>query len=1358
MTGRRRRSESKAAAARRRHAWLEVVTTSGPFLTLPVAERAFPNGMPKVDVDLRARLRRIVADALDDPGTHRSALIRLVLADALSWDEALRMGTEIPDSMAEPVPEHGTVVRPDLAFVVPNNLLEGDDEDADDEEDGARGEGPERLLGTITPWGSHPLERTGTGSWTASPVERLSVLLRARDVPVGLTTDGRWWAIVWAPRGGTTGAAVFDASLWSEEPDALDAFVALLERARFLGVAARDRLPALLDESLDNAEAVTEQLSAQVREAVELLVMTLDRVDAESGGALLADVDDDELYAGVVTVMMRIVFLLFAEERRLLRSDAEAYQQAYAIGRLAEDLEQRADLHGPQTLEHRTAAWHRLLAVSRAVHGGVAHEDLRMPAYGGGLFDPDRYPWLEGRSRAGLVGANPPAVDDRTVLRILQAVQYVTVGGERRALTYRALDVEQIGYVYEGLLELEVRTADEPVLQLKRHRAWPRLKGKDRPPELPASVARTWHEDVEAGDPTALAVKLKPRTGITPSRLQRLLAEEVDPGVRTNIAAALKGDDVLIEIAENLAPVLRTDERGHPLITASGRRFLAKSERRATTGTHYTPRSLAEEVVEGALEPLCYRPGPLETDDRTAWQIRPSTELLALRVADIAMGSGAFIVAACRYLADRLLDAWQAEGRGDAAQAIAGREGSAAVSDVEVERVLLDARRLVAEHSLYGVDINPLAVEMAKLSLWLITMDDERPFGFLDDRLICGDSLLGLATWPQLRELHADPTVSRRRAAAGLLDFAGGWREELKRAADLRRRITAAPVTTIRDVEHKARLLAEAREVTDRLGIFADAATAVGLEVAGTTSERTRDAAFEDLRMEVGSTLGDDAAEAALAKRADETIQAGRPRGTDRRQPLHWPLAFPEIFVDDPDPGFDAIATNPPFLGGKKQSGAFGGDYLAWLQRWDGAGTKGSADLAARFVLRGERLLNRRGQLALITTNTLLEGATLEVGMLQATDRGLVLRAGRSSHPWPSRSANLEIVNVWATRTTPAQGTSRWIDGEAVPRLSADLQPVGRISGRPIPLSENDGLAFQGHNVLGTGFTMEAVDAQRMIEADPRNADVVRPYVTGRDLNQRPDGSASRWIVSFGERSDAEAATYRLPWDHVIARVREERLLKDATKYPRMVDEWWKFWQFRQSFEAAIDHLEHVLAIARVSNTALPLRVPTGPVYNEKCVMFALADGASLAVLSSSVHQCWVIRYTSTLRTDLNYTPSDAFATLPLPDPTPALHGLGERLDRERRRLMLDRAWGLTTTYNHVHDPGDIDPAVQALRDLHSEIDHAVMDAYGWDLDLEIGHHRTKIGTRWTVSPAARFELLDLLLEENHRRAGILSP
>jgi hypothetical protein len=435
---------------------------------------------------------------LEDRGASRHQLVSAVLDELLDW--AAHGRTDLPDALGEVLPEQGTVLRPDFGFYVepdvagdeaPEELDEGEEEpdgeeDAPDDRGIADATGPWRVLGMISPWGAHPLARATAGGWTASPVERLAHLLRSRRVPIGLVTDGRWWTLVWAPVGGTVASATWDAEAWSEEPETLAALSALVGRHRFLAAEPRDTLPALFLESLDRQEEITESLGRQVLEAVELSVSTLDTLDAESGRALLSGVSDDNLYDGVVTFLMRLVFLLFAEERRLLPSDEAAYVEAYSVGRLVEQLEERAALSGEAILEHRTSAWHRLLAVSRAIHQGVAHEDLRLPAYGGGLFDPDRYPWLEGRGVSEGPDAVPPRVDDRTVLRMLRAVQFVEVGGERRRLTFRSLDVEQIGYVYEGLLEREVRTANDVVLLLL-----PPPRGKK--PKMPAEVSvREW--------------------------------------------------------------------------------------------------------------------------------------------------------------------------------------------------------------------------------------------------------------------------------------------------------------------------------------------------------------------------------------------------------------------------------------------------------------------------------------------------------------------------------------------------------------------------------------------------------------------------------------------------------------------------------------------------------------------------------------------------------------------------------------------------------------------------------------------------------------------------------------------------
>lgn len=1396
MAAKRTRTYGASEAARRRHAWMDLVTTSGPFLTLPVVNRIFPDGLPPVATDDRRRLRRAVETMLAGDGATRSEAITMLLRDVCQWGPRLVEGTDIPAALAEPIPGHAGIIIPDFGFYAeaeqptyddipgPGPDLDdanaadgnsGDDETGADEDASAEPterepQSPWRMLGLVVPWGERPLARVTRDGWAASPVERLSVLLRAREVPVGLVTDGRWWALVWAPVGGTTAAAVWDAEKFSTEPETLQALVALHTRSRFLAVTDEDTLPALFHESLSAQEQVTVTLGIQVRDAVEMLVTTLDRVDAASGGRLLRraatddsgsedegehyePISDDELYDGVVTVMMRIVFLLFAEERRLLPSDDFRYEAAYGIGRLVDQLETRATLSGEHELENHVGAWHRLLATTRALHRGVAHEDLRLPAYGGGMFDPDRYPWLEGRtSIADDPAAVPPRVDDRTVLHMLRAVQYVTIDRQRRRLTFRALDVEQIGYVYEGLLELEARTADEVTLGLQRRTSGPKKWPKGKPEEsaeIPLGAVYEWLVE----PPKHLRAQLAARTGWTASRVEKELQRLIEAHEKAAITRAVGGDDELAEQILPIAAALRFDERGRPAVTLPGRRYIAPSTRRAATGTHYTPRDLAEDVVNNTLEPLVYRPGPLETSDQDQWQIRPSSEIQSLRVADIAMGSGAFLVAACRYLADRLLDAWVEEGRADAMTTRQRQTRGTAFNprqpgDVDVDHVLLDARRLVAEHCVYGVDINPLAVEMAKLSLWLITMDRERPFGFLDDRLVCGDALLGLASVDQLETLHVDP-VAGRKLSAGALDYTAGWRETLSRAADLRRRITATPVVSIRDVEHKQRLLAEAAELSESLHGVADAVTGVGVRVAKAGKKQT-ETAFTALQLDVAGGDSD-----KLAEQAAKDLQSGRPGGTVPRQPLHWPLAFPEVFVDAVDVGFDAIVGNPPFWGGQKLSSGLGKDYLAWLQRWDGRGVKGSADLAARFVLRAEKLLSSRGQLGYITTNTLAQGDTLEVGLLQATERGMTIRRGRSSHPWPSDSANLEIVSVWGTRPKLASGVMPWLDGVEVPSIGPDLEPVGRVTGRPFPLAENDGIAFQGSNILGLGFTMPPKAAHELIERDPRNADALQPYVIGKDLNQRPDCSASRWVINFHDWSLDRADEYSDLMD-IVRRVVKPGRDTNANKQRREI--WWRFTRPAPELYDAIADLDHVLATPILSSTVMPVRVPTGPVYGHKCVVFATESLADLALMSSDIHSTWVTRYTATTRRDVSYSPSDAFLTLPRPEPTERLAQLGKRLDTERRELMLSRSWGLTTTYNHVHDPSDRDPAVVALRELHAEIDYAVLDAYGWsDLDPEIGHHKTKIGTRWTVSPAARFELLDRLLAENHARHALES-
>ena len=276
------------------------------------------------------------------------------------------------------------------------------------------------------------------------------------------------------------------------------------------------------------------------------------------------------------------------------------------------------------------------------------------------------------------------------------------------------------------------------------------------------------------------------------------------------------------------------------------------------------------------------------------------------------------------------------------------------------------------------------------------------------------------------------------------------------------------------------------------------------------------------------------------------------------------------------------------------------------------------------------------------------------------------------------------------------------------------------------------------------------------IAADPRNAEVLFPYLNGQDLNSRPDASAFRRVIDFGEMTETEASSYKLPWQRVKAKVHLERIVKDAEKYPRMVNEWWKFWNARPMLRGAITNLSEVLAITRVSKTVMPIRVTTGQVFSDSLNVFATASYSDQAVLSSSLHQIWAITYGSGMRSDPRYTPSDVFETFPRPRSSADLIDLGKVLDARRREVMMRRHLGLTEFYNLVNDARLEewqDSDVAHIRHMHCELDQAMIEAYGWnDITLNHGFYTYRQVTRWTVSPGARSELLDRLLSENLSR------
>ena len=1291
----------------------------GAFLTPPVLRRVFPNGVPKLETERRTLVRERLASFLDGDGdsiARRTVWRRFLLHDLLDWSGELREDQQVPAAFNIRLPEHRTSLRPDAILA-----------DIDDQQKA-------RVLvfnhPPGTPFDRRPRQEQAHGSWAATPLEQAEYVCRETSVPVAILTDGENLTLLWAPKGAASGSGTFVTSLFAEEPALLDGFVSLLEARRFFAVGESDSLDSLFRESADAQAEVTTTLGRQVRSAIELLVDAIGRADRERDGALLTGVAPGELYSAVVTVLMRLVFMLSAEERGLFPLSDRVYSSSYAVASLREQLREQARW-GTEALERRTAAWHRILALFRAVHGGVNHSEFRLPAYGGSLFDPDRYPFLEGRdgdTEWKEVESIPLPVDDRTMLGILDALKVLRIGSEARVVSYRTLDIEQIGHVYEGLLDHGCLRAQETVLGFAGRVA----EGEEITlSEAEVQWARgpqefaAWIEEITRMKAPARA---RAEAGVDANREQRLLA-------------VCDSDAALAARIRPFLPYLRDDVREEPYVVLPGGLYVTRVSARRDTGAQYTTKELADEVVHYALEPLVYRPGPAEGASPEDWRLIPAGEILKLKVCDPAVGSGAILVAAGRYLAERLMEAWAAEE----AQNLSRSGLPAATAHVDDDEVL--ARRAIADHCLYGVDRDPLATEMAKLSLWLTTLSKERPFTFLDHAIQCGDSLLGITSMDELDVLYGHG----RLVPVKLKDAIARAKDEALAAAQL---LMEKTVLTVRDAEDKADMHGELLAETEPLRLLGDVVAGSALASCGRRTLK-RDELLESVSAWLSNAFDEtrtegerQAARRLLEGKTAEWLDTDRSATALQRTPMHWPLAFPEVFLDpDRTSGFDAIIGNPPFLGGKRISGIWGSAYREYLVENIAGGRKGNADLIVYFYLRAANVGNTLGMLA---TNSVAQGDSREVGLDWLLGvRGWMIYHAVKSRPWPGQ-ASLEISEIWMS-AQPWRG-SCILGDVAVAAINAGLGQASRVAGAPMTLMESTGLSFQGSLLAVTGFILGAAEAATLLRADDGNGKVVLPYLNGEDLNAHPLQLASRYAVNFSNWPLERAKEYHECFELLAARVFPEVSVK-GDSYLGWPERWWQFWRIREELYSAIAGMPRVLVIARVSKTVMPAFVSATQVFSDATVVFAYSDDFHLGVLSSAFHWWWVEMYPSTLRTDAAYRPTRHFEPFPQPQYTESVECAGRELNEHRASLMVMNNEGLTKTYNRVHDSSDDSPGIPRLRELHVALDFAVRDSYGWvDLDLDHGFHETSQGIRHTIGTDARREILDRLLELNHAR------
>ncbi len=1225
--------------------------------------------------DLRALLLDVFgwqAGDLVEAGDPRAARLEVVLSD---YHETLRPTFAVPDDVRAEPPTWLLLVQ-------------------------------ELPLGTaldevLAPEGHH---------WQAAPQARFERLLRETQVHIGLLSNGTHLRLVYAPRGESTGHLTFPLQAMTEVAGRpiFSALLMLLGADRLFALPDRQRLPAILADSRKYQNTVSTELARQVLAALYELLRGFQAADDLRKGDLLRAVlerDPDQVYAGLLTVLMRLVFLLYAEDRGLMAED-EVYVKHYSVTGLFERLRADAGRY-PDTMDLRYGAWAQLLALFRMVYGGGRRGRLHLPARHGYLFDPDRYPFLEGRAPGSeLQGGdrlNPPLVADGVVFRVLQNL--FVLDGER--ISYRSLDVEQIGSVYETIMGFRLEKARGRAIAVKAARAH----------GAPVTI------DLEA----LLQVPGKDR-----GKWLKEQAEQSVTGAALNTLKAAQTPEALVAALERKVARDLT-----PNIVPPGGMVLQPSDERRRSGSHYTPRSLTEPIVRQALEPVLKQLGE---------QPKPA-QVLGLKVCDPAMGSGAFLVEACRQLGEVLLKAWDVHG------------GMPKVPADETPELF--AQRTIAQRCLYGVDKNPMAVDLAKLSLWLVTLARDHAFTFLDHALRCGDSLVGLGA-EQIRRFHWKPglrqMVTEQEKVAERIRVATHYRQEILEAGD------EVPVAL------KQQKLALADE---SLGLLRFTGNLVVAAFFAGDNDRQREARRDGLLAKLTEYLKGNVAQRPTEE--ERRLRAG-PRGIT---PFHWEVEFPEVFGRE-NAGFDCIVGNPPFAGKNTIIEGQAASYLDWLKAIHPE-SHGNADLVAHFYRRAFNLVRPGGTFGLIATNTIAQGDTRGTGLRWICTHGGTIYAARRRCKWPGQAA--VVVSVVHVAKGP-MARPYFLDGKEVPLITAYLFHAGGHD-NPATLKANANKSFIGSYVLGMGFTFDDTDRDgvaspialmhELIARDPRNAERIFPYIGGEEVNDSPTHAHHRYVINFGEMTEEEARR----WPELM------RIVEEKVKPQRMRDKreirkryWWRFGETTPALFAAIRGLERVLVVSRVGEKMGLALLPPKVVYAETLVVFTLPTYAAFCTLQCRVHEVWARFFGSSLEDRLRYTPSDCFETFPFPEgfeTHPQLEAAGKEYYDFRAALMVRHNEGLTKTYNRFHDPNERSADILKLRELHAAMDRAVLDAYGWTdlkptcdflLDYEededengepgasaTGGRQRKKPWRYRWPDDFRDEVLARLLELNKRRA-----
>lgn len=1095
---------------------------------------------------------------------------------------------------------------------------------------------------------------------------------------------------------------IFDEGLY---PD-FAAFYRLFHASR-LPQKQTDGPECLLEQyhldALESGTRIREKLSYAVEEAIIAFgkgflahPANAELREAIENGRLQADT----YYRYLLRLIYRLLFLMVIEERNLVYPDIREEE----IRRLREIYYRyysvgrlRLLTRNPWLKDARYSdLWKGLQSTFRLFESSVYGQPLKIVPLDGELFSASVLGWLDNSM-----------LDNKTFLTAFEHLSWFTSpNGSQQPVNYKLLNVEEFGSVYEGLLEYD------PVIQ---------------------KTGLQWTFDFKKG------------TG------------------------------------------------------------------RSSSGSHYTPEELVQPLIKHSLDYLLTDREALIKKEITQQNLygearREAREkvvadhLLTLKVADVACGSGHILLSAARRIADRYA-AWVEE------------------SDQPTPSGQRHAIRLVIRNCIYGVDKNPLAVELCKVALWLEAHNPGEPLSFLDHHIKCGDAIVGLAHREELengiateafKTLPGDnkeiaQTFARKNKAER------NEREDKLRADQLKASFNTTINTGVQEAMAEYRTFSNMPEKTPEeiavkskayrkfldgkgysfLKNMADAQAAQFFN-AKTEVNKNKLITDADYRQMLRGYMGWQNQKTAFA-----SVMANEKRF------FHWFLEFPEVFNEG---GFDCILGNPPYLGGSKISGAFGKYYLEYLHNYF-ENFRDKADLIACFVQRIFSIISSKGFCSVISTNTISEGVTREASLDLICKNGLINYAFPDIK-WPGE-ANVIVTLVCFTKI---QSFNNIFIG------NSKIQHIGSLltvdSKMPKQIFSNRPPIFYGSKIQGEGFFLSQSEVKELeIYID----DVIFRYINASQVLNYVDYTKLKWIVNF---SNFDLDFCRLKY-HKLLQIIEPRIIQEKKEFEislklrkdiynerdnKILEKWWQYEGPRVELYKNLHNLKYALVIPRVTKTHAPVFLPKNFVFSDALLVVASDSYLIYSVLQSSLHDCWAWHYSSRLKTDRRYSPSDAYETFPLFNNESEflkqnIELKGETYHKHRSQLMLELQFGLTKIYNvfHVKEINEnllttyelsnlskdeiekrfgkevrnlwnhlqkttgtvsIEEAVAGiikLRQLHVEMDNAVLEAYGWqDVPLkhdfyEVDHLPENDRIRYTIHPDARKEILKRLLVLNHK-------